>query len=359
MRKISAGFAALAALFVAMPPRRKANMTPGKKKLYMAAIVALLAILTVFGASSEAGARRFGHFSIDVPARWEVDADVDEDDDSVVVFVAPDESAALTVIVMENQDRVPLQEVAELMRGEYGGANLRRSGNIYTFQFQIEGLDSRAAVAGSRILAFLAVTGGWHKDLDRMLDSFQAATISDQVKREMIASLGGGRSGGGGAVDTARRVRPSGRRPDRRTNYPAPSQPAAPSQTGLAGYANEVVNLSNAERRRAGLRDLVIDNEAMAAAALRARELERVFSHNRPDGRGWDTVLREYNVRSYNRWGENILYNMSSNAADAVTQWMNSPGHRANILNGNFTHIGAGVHQSGGRTYVVQIFIGR
>ncbi|MCL2011041.1 MAG: CAP domain-containing protein [Synergistaceae bacterium] len=327
------------------------------RKLYLAAAVALLAIFTMFAASSEAGVRRFGHFSIDVPARWDVDADVDEDDDSVVVFTAPDESALLTIIVIENEDGVALQEMAELMREGYGGANLRRSGDIYTFQFVFEGFDSRAAVAGNRIFALMAVTGDWHNDLNGMLDSFQLAGISNQAKSEIIASLGGGRSGGGGAAGAARRARPG--RPDRRPGAPAQSQPA-PTQTGLSGYANEVVNLTNAERRRAGSRDLAVDNEAMAAAAQRARELERSFNHARPDGRDWRTVMNEYNVRQPNQYsGENILYNHSNNPAEAVAQWMDSQGHRENILRRDYTHIGVGVHQSGGRTYVVQVFIGR
>ena len=127
----------------------------------------------------------------------------------------------------------------------------------------------------------------------------------------------------------------------------------------FAQYAVDIVNLVNAERRKARLGDLAIDNELMAATALRARELESAFSHNRPDGRSYDTVLREFNVRPYNAWGENILYNQSNNPADAMQQWMDSSGHRANILSGNFTHIGVGIHQSEDITYVVQIFVGR
>ena len=134
-------------------------------------------------------------------------------------------------------------------------------------------------------------------------------------------------------------------------------QPQIQAQT--SDYAGDIVNLTNAERRKAGFRNLGIDDELMAAASLRARELVSEFDHRRPDGRSWDTVLREYRVRSYNSWGENILYNMSDKPAEAMNQWMNSSGHHTNILSKNFTHIGVGVHRNGGRTYVVQIFVGR
>jgi len=143
--------------------------------------------------------------------------------------------------------------------------------------------------------------------------------------------------------------------PARQPRQPRQQQP----QQQPSNYAADIVNLTNAERRRAGLSDLRIDNEAMAAAALRARELEQNFSHTRPGGRSWDTVLREFRVASHNSWAENILWNMSDRPADAMQQWMNSSGHRANILRNGYTHIGVGVHRSGGRTYVVQIFVGR
>ncbi|GHV41278.1 hypothetical protein FACS1894187_22890 [Synergistales bacterium] len=132
-----------------------------------------------------------------------------------------------------------------------------------------------------------------------------------------------------------------------------------PAQVGLSGAASEVVRIANAERSKARLSDLRVDNELTAAAAKRAAELQRLFEHRRPDGRSWDTVLSECGVKRYNSWGENILYNSSGKAADAMTWWMKSQGHRDNILNRNYTHIGVGVYQSGGKTYFVQLFVGR
>ena len=131
-------------------------------------------------------------------------------------------------------------------------------------------------------------------------------------------------------------------------------------QPWVSRYARDVVALTNVERRKAWLRALQIDNELMAAAAQRAREIERHLAHTRPDGRPFNTIFREFQVKSYNRSGENlILYYMSDSPAEAVRVWMNSPKHQANILRKEFTHTGVGVHRSGNRTYAVQFFAAR
>jgi uncharacterized protein YkwD len=130
--------------------------------------------------------------------------------------------------------------------------------------------------------------------------------------------------------------------------------------------ADEIVRTSNAERKKAGLRELRRDGEAMDAASRRASELEDSFSHTRPDGRSFDTVFREYGVKPHQWWGENIYNAYGGNVAnntfsggEAVSWWMNSPGHRANILNKNYTHIGVGVYRSGNKIYLAQLFVGR
>jgi uncharacterized protein YkwD len=129
---------------------------------------------------------------------------------------------------------------------------------------------------------------------------------------------------------------------------------------------DEIIRSSNAERKKVGLRELRRDDEAMEAASRRASELEDSFSHTRPGGRSFDTVFREYGVKPYQWWGENIynarsgsVANNTFSGAEAVNWWMNSPGHRANILNKNYTHIGVGVYRSGNKIYLVQLFAGR
>ena len=108
-------------------------------------------------------------------------------------------------------------------------------------------------------------------------------------------------------------------------------------------YRNEVLRLINIERAKEGLSELTMASVNLTAAAQRrANELAVKYdpNHLRPDGRKCFTVLPEYNVK-YMCAGENIARGQSS-PAEVVNDWMNSPGHRANILNPNFHKIGIG-----------------
>ena len=91
-----------------------------------------------------------------------------------------------------------------------------------------------------------------------------------------------------------------------------------------------------------------------AAANMRAKETVQSFSHTRPNGTSFSTALKEYGI-SYMAAGENIAYGQRT-PQEVVTGWMNSPGHRANILNSNFHKIGIGVYQSNGVIYWSQLF---
>ena len=125
-----------------------------------------------------------------------------------------------------------------------------------------------------------------------------------------------------------------------------------------AGTAEDIVRFTNEERSEYGLTRLKIDNSLMKAAAERARECAVDYSHTRPDGSECFTILEEYRV-SYSSMAENIYYDTSSyrSASRTVAGWMNSPGHRKNILTPEFTHIGVGVYTEDGKNYAVQLFI--
>lgn len=120
----------------------------------------------------------------------------------------------------------------------------------------------------------------------------------------------------------------------------------------------EVVRLVNEERAKEGLPPLGTFDSLSAAAQVRAPEIVTLFEHTRPDGRECFTALKEAGV-SYYTAGENIAAGQSTPAA-VVESWMNSPGHRANILNKDFTHIGVGYVKSGSGygSYWVQMFVG-
>ena len=101
-----------------------------------------------------------------------------------------------------------------------------------------------------------------------------------------------------------------------------------------------MVELVNEERAKAGLPALKTNDQMAEAAQIRAEELGESYSHTRPDGRSCFTALEEAGVR-YGYAGENIAYGGSS-PEYILAAWMDSPGHRANILNENFTTIGVG-----------------
>lgn len=120
-------------------------------------------------------------------------------------------------------------------------------------------------------------------------------------------------------------------------------------------FAAQVVKLVNEERVKAGLNPVTLNNEVAAAALIRAKEIEVSFSHTRPDGRSFGSVLTDNGIR-FNGAGENIAWGQTS-PEQVMEAWMNSEGHRANILNPNFTEIGVGHYQNAnGRNYWVQLF---
>lgn len=133
---------------------------------------------------------------------------------------------------------------------------------------------------------------------------------------------------------------------------PIPSTP--PSQTAAA-----IVELTNAERTRAGLAVLAANDRLTYAAQLQADQCARLgrIDHVLPEAqypRPEDRIAASgYAWRSY---GENLAMGYRT-AAAAMDGWMGSPGHRANILNAGFTEVGAGyATDDAGRAYYVQVF---
>ncbi len=137
-----------------------------------------------------------------------------------------------------------------------------------------------------------------------------------------------------------------------------PTKPSTPADqntnTGISSYASEVLRLVNVERSKAGLSAFTTNQSLTAAANKRAQEIKTSFSHTRPNGSAFQTVLGEYGV-TYRAAGENIAYGQKT-PQEVVTGWMNSTGHRANILNSNFNKLGVGVYQSNGTIYWTQEF---
>ena len=135
-----------------------------------------------------------------------------------------------------------------------------------------------------------------------------------------------------------------------------PENPSLPdTDTENADFVRQVVDLVNRERAKAGLSPVTADTSIQAAAQVRAREIEKSFSHTRPDGSSFNTALTQQGV-TYRGSGENIAWGQKT-PEQVMNGWMNSEGHRANILNKNFTKIGVGYHQNAsGINYWTQLF---
>lgn len=128
-------------------------------------------------------------------------------------------------------------------------------------------------------------------------------------------------------------------------------------KANVGSYPEQILALVNAERAKAGLGPLSMTAELNACAQKRAEELVAHYGHDRPDGTMCFTVLGEYGV-SYQLAGENIAAGQRS-PAEVMSSWMHSPGHRANILNEGFNHIGIGavyVNNGGYELYWAQMF---
>lgn len=137
---------------------------------------------------------------------------------------------------------------------------------------------------------------------------------------------------------------------------PTPTTKASSKDTNTydSSFASQVLKIVNKERAKAGLSALTMSKELTAPANKRAQEIKQSFSHTRPNGKAWSTVLSEYNV-NVQAAGENIAYNYNT-PEKVMDAWMNSDGHRANILSSKFNHIGIGVYEVNGTVYCTQLF---
>lgn len=137
-----------------------------------------------------------------------------------------------------------------------------------------------------------------------------------------------------------------------------PQQPDEPSTDDRSNeaFVQQVIDLVNEERAKAGLSPLQESVQASKAASVRAQEIMRSFSHTRPDGSNFSTVLQQNGI-SFQSCGENIAYGQRT-PQEVMNSWMNSQGHRANILNPNFTSIGVGYVENNSKTgYWTQLFV--
>lgn len=168
---------------------------------------------------------------------------------------------------------------------------------------------------------------------------------------------GGNQNPGNGGNQGGNQNQGSGNNQGGNQNKPDVSVPDVDNSLSSTAqsYIAQIVTLVNAERAKNGLSALTYDSTLQSAAQVRAEEIVSSFSHTRPDGTYYSSVLKEFGV-SYRRSGENIAWGQKT-PEEVVTAWMNSSGHRANILNANYNKIGVGCNISAsGTIYWSQLF---
>lgn len=128
------------------------------------------------------------------------------------------------------------------------------------------------------------------------------------------------------------------------------------SQSSLSAYEREVVTLTNKYRAQYSLAPLSIDAHLSDIARMKSQDMrdKGYFDHNSPTYGSPFEMMKRFGV-TYRTAGENIAMGYRT-AQSVVDGWMNSPGHRANILNKSFTKIGVGYAADG--NYCTQMFIG-
>lgn len=127
--------------------------------------------------------------------------------------------------------------------------------------------------------------------------------------------------------------------------------------SSISAIEKEVVRLVNIERKQAGLNPLQIDTQVSNVARLKSEDMRdrNYFNHTSPTYGSPFDMLKRFNI-TYKTAGENIAKGQKT--AEAVVEaWMNSEGHRRNILSKSFTHIGVGYAKKGSTTYWTQMFI--
>ena len=125
----------------------------------------------------------------------------------------------------------------------------------------------------------------------------------------------------------------------------------------VSAFEQEVLDLTNAERAKQGLKPLTLDTELSKVARVKSEDMQKnnYFSHTSPTYGSPFDMMEQFGI-SYRAAAENIAMGQRT-PEEVVNAWMNSDGHRKNILSSSYTHIGIGYVENG--HYWTQMFIGK
>ena len=190
---------------------------------------------------------------------------------------------------------------------------------------------------------------------------------SDDTLQQILAKYGIVMPKGLDVKATPTKATPAKAVPAKATPAKAVPAKATPTKTTTAPILTEsnklekeVVALVNQERAKLGLAPLKDNSQLSNVARTKSEDMatNNYFSHTSPTYGSPFDMMKKFGI-TYNAAGENIAMGQPT-AASVMTAWMNSPGHKANILSANFTEIGVGVAKNkNGSIYWTQEFIGK
>ena len=136
--------------------------------------------------------------------------------------------------------------------------------------------------------------------------------------------------------------------------------PAAPSlpEYRVGDYELAFLEAINQARVSNDLPALVLNETACRLAYVRAKEAAVLWSHTRPDGQAYHSVYPEYAVPWPKCVGENLANHVALDVRKIVDAWMQSDGHRRNVLYWDFTGVGIAVYHTGEKYYIANMFVG-
>jgi uncharacterized protein YkwD len=143
---------------------------------------------------------------------------------------------------------------------------------------------------------------------------------------------------------------------DRKAPPAPPKKDEAKAAVKLSEVEQAVIDASNAERKKVGLDPLAVDDKLMEAARGHAANMAKADKLDHTlDGQGVDARAKAAGY-TFSRLGENIAWNQPK-PKDAVAGWMDSTGHRENLLSQEYTQIGVAMAKNAkGEPYWVQVF---
>ncbi|MEG1142431.1 MAG: CAP domain-containing protein, partial [Clostridia bacterium] len=140
-------------------------------------------------------------------------------------------------------------------------------------------------------------------------------------------------------------------KPNKPSEDEKPSIPPTPptggsNMTNVDAMVQQVLDLVNQERAKQGLSSLTLDVTLQKSAMAKSKDMaiNNYFDHNSPTYGSVSNMLNNFGIK-WRANGENIAKGQTS-AAQVMNSWMNSSGHRANILKSGFTHIGIGIYKN-------------